>query len=405
MKKIIIALLLIVSGSSYAATASSMIVTSQPQKNSTSLKRFTEKNTNRTSINTNTTTTTSSGINVSAVPSTTPTTSTVSAVKPTTSTTIDKHTFSPTKPTATTTTDMPINPASPAKLTKLTVILDWFPNPDHAPLIVAQQQGYFKEQGLDVQLIGPSDPNDPPKLVAARKADIGITYEPQYIEQIDQGLPLISFGTLIDKPLNCLVALSENGIKDISDLKGKSIGSTTGGLSGVMMDNLLQSAQISTNEVTMVNVRYNLTQALLSHKVDAVTGLNRNFEVPQIEAQGKKVVTFFPEDYGTPNYSELIFITNKFNIHDPRLPKFIAAIKKAVAYLDQHPDTAWDGFAKQYPEANNKVNHDAWFATLPYFAEEPAEFNTDEWQAFAQFMQKNLLIKKAQPISTYTATL
>src|SRR5437879_3195671 len=107
---------------------------------------------------------------------------------------------------------------------KLTVLLDWFANPDHAPLFVAAQQGYFKEVGLDVNLIGPADPSDPPKLVAAGKADIAITYEPQLIEQVEQGLPLIRIATLIDKPLACLAVLNNSSIKTIRDLKGKRIG-------------------------------------------------------------------------------------------------------------------------------------------------------------------------------------
>src|SRR5580700_9623745 len=95
--------------------------------------------------------------------------------------------------------------ATKPHMQRLTVILDWFPNPDHAPLIVAKQQGFFKEQGLDVELIGPADPKDPPKLVAANKADIGITYQPEFLQQVDQGLPLVQIGNLIDRPMNCLV--------------------------------------------------------------------------------------------------------------------------------------------------------------------------------------------------------
>lgn len=294
--------------------------------------------------------------------------------------------------------------AKPAH-SKLTVILDWFPNPDHAPLVIAQQKGYFKEQGLDVTLVGPADPNDPPKLVAAGKADIGITYEPQFMEQVDQGLPLIRIGTLIDKPLNCLVVMNDSGIKSLADLKGKRIGSTNGGLTSVMINNLLKDQGLSKDDVTLVNVRYSLTQALLSHKVDAVTGMNRNVEVPQLEARNKKVHAFFPEEHGIPNYSELIFISNTANIHDKRLPKFLAAVKQAVQYLDEHPKESWQLFAKQYPESNNKVNQEAWFATLPYFAEEPGQFNEQEWKSFADFMEKNQLIKKAQPLSKYAVTL
>jgi putative hydroxymethylpyrimidine transport system substrate-binding protein len=111
-----------------------------------------------------------------------------------------------------------------AKPEKLVILLDWFANPNHAPLFVAQQQGYFKEYGLDVELLGPADPSDPPKLVAAGKADIAITYQPQFMEQVDQGLPLIRIGTLIDKPLACLVVLKKGPIQSIQDLKGKRIG-------------------------------------------------------------------------------------------------------------------------------------------------------------------------------------
>ena len=70
---------------------------------------------------------------------------------------------------------------------KLTVLLDWFINPDHAALIVAEEIGYFKEADLDVKMIEPADPSLPPKMVAAGKADIAITYQPQLHVQVTQG--------------------------------------------------------------------------------------------------------------------------------------------------------------------------------------------------------------------------
>lgn len=298
-----------------------------------------------------------------------------------------------------------VSVAAPAAPQKLTVILDWFPNPDHAPLIIAQQQGFFKEQGLDVELIGPADPNDPPKLVAANKADIGITYEPDFMEQVDRGLPLIRIGTLIDKPLNCLVVLKNSGIKSPADLKGKHIGSSSGGLTGIMLKAMLSKQGLSEKDIAITNVKYNLTQALLSKKVDAVTGMMRNFEVPQIEKKGHEVTAFFPEEHGIPTYSELIFVANTARVHDERFPRFLAAIKKAVAYLDEHPQQAWQQFAKQYPESNNAVNKSAWFATIPYFAEDPTNFDTKEWENFASFMEQNKLIKKVAPVSQYAVDL
>lgn len=292
-----------------------------------------------------------------------------------------------------------------ASLQKLTVMLDWFPNADHAPLIVAKEQGYFKKQGLDVEFIAPSDPSDPSKLVAAGKIDLGITYQPAFMEQVDQGLPLIRVGTLIDKPLDCIVVLKDSGIKSIADLKGKKIGTGSSGLSSVMLLTVLKNAGLSEKDVTLIHVKYNLTQALLSHRVDAVTGLMRNVEVPQLEAQGQKITAFFPEDNGIPNYSVLIFITNTKHAKDPRIPRFLAAVKEGVEYLDLYPQQGFQQFVKAYPEANNAINQKAWFATLPYFSEDPADYYADDWKKFADFMKKNQMIKTIQPTSRYAVVL
>lgn len=288
---------------------------------------------------------------------------------------------------------------------KLTVILDWTPNTTHAPLIIAEQQGYFKEQGLTVQFIHPEHPSDPSKLVAENKADIGLTYEPWLIEHVDQGLPIIRIGTLIDKPLNCVVALKGKGIKTLGDLKGKEIGTSSNRLTTIILESMLEKQGMTTKDIKTVNVGANLAEALLSKKVDAISGTLRNLEVPMLELRGNKLVVFFPEEHGIPNYSELVFITNTAHVRDPRFPRFLAAVKKAVRYLDEHPQEAWDQFTKQYPYLSNALNREYWFATMPYFAEDPAALNNEEWQYFTDFMRKNRIISKTQPVSRYAIFL
>lgn len=292
-----------------------------------------------------------------------------------------------------------------AETKKLIVLLDWFANPNHAPLFVAQQQGFFKEQGLDVELIAPADPNDPPKLVAAGKADIAITYEPQFIEQIEQGLPLIRFGTLIDQPLNCLVVLKNGPIKTIADLKGKSIGSITGGVNDISLKVMLEKNGIQDADVTLINVHYDLTQALLARKVAAVTGMMRNFELIQLELAGHPGRAFYPEQNGVPTYSELIFVARHSQVNDPRFKHFLLALKKGVDYLQKNPVAAWNTFAKAHPELNDELNRRAWIATLPYFTHEPAAFNEKNWLHFAEFMQHHGLIKQVRPINQYAIDL
>lgn len=295
---------------------------------------------------------------------------------------------------------------SAAEPEKLTVILDWIPNTTHAPLIIAQQQGFFKEAGLNVQLIHPTKPSDPSHFVAQNKADIGVSYEPKLIEHIDHGLPIIRIGTLIDKPLDCVIALKDSGIKTLIDLKGKEIGSAKNSTTNaVILTSMLQKQGLVNKDIKVVNIRSNLAKALLSNKVEAISGTMRNLEVPMLEASGHKLVVFFPEEHGIPNYSELVFIANIARVHDPRFPRFLAAVKKAIRYLDEHPQQAWETFTKQYPHLNTALNREYWFATIAYFAEDPAQFNHNEWKLFANFMQKNKLISKTQPISRYTITI
>jgi len=90
---------------------------------------------------------------------------------------------------------------------KLSLLLDWFVNPDHGPIMVAKEKGFFEAVDLDVEIIAPADPNDPPKLVASGQGDIAISYQPQLHIQVHEGLPLSRIGTLVATPLNALVVL------------------------------------------------------------------------------------------------------------------------------------------------------------------------------------------------------
>jgi putative hydroxymethylpyrimidine transport system substrate-binding protein len=136
---------------------------------------------------------------------------------------------------------------------KLTVLLDWFVNPDHGPLIVAERLGYFRDANLDVKLIAPADPNDPPKLVAAGKADIAVSYQPQLHIQVAAGLPLVRIGTLIATPLNSLVVLRDGPIKSIADLKGKKIGFSVGGFEDALLAAMLARHGLKPSDVTMMS--------------------------------------------------------------------------------------------------------------------------------------------------------
>lgn len=296
-----------------------------------------------------------------------------------------------------------------AKLQPLTVILDWFPNPDHAPLFVAKEYGFFKKEGLHVKLIGPANPADAPKLVAAGKADIAVTYQPQLIMQVNQGLPLVRIGTLIATPLNCLVVKANSKIKSIKDLKGKTIGYSTAGVDSVMLKTMLEHNGLSLKDVKLINVHYDLTQALLAGKIDAATGMMRNFELTQMALNKQPGRAFYPEENGIPPYDELVLVANKKELQDinktKSLAKFLKALTLATQYLINHPQKTWQTFSKAHPELNNQLNKQAWFNTLPRFALRPAALDQSRWKTYINFLYREGLIKKKLPLQDYARVL
>ena len=147
-------------------------------------------------------------------------------------------------------------PPAPARAEKLTILLDWFLNPDHAPLVIALQKGYFSAAGLEVELIEPADPNDPPKLVAAGKAEIAVTYQPQLHIQAAAGLPLTRIATLVATPLNTLLVLDDSPIKTIADLKGRKVGYSVGGFEDALLAAMLERAGLGLGDVELINVNF-----------------------------------------------------------------------------------------------------------------------------------------------------
>lgn len=287
----------------------------------------------------------------------------------------------------------------------LTVVLDWFVNPNYAPLFVAEQEGFFAKQGIQVKFIAPADVTEGEKMVAVGKADIAITYQPALIRHVSRGLPLIRFATLINTPLCCLVVLDNKGIYAIKDLKGKRIGYSASEADTIILATMLQSANLSTKDINMINVKFNLVSALLTGSIDGFTGGMRNFEPLAIKLAGKSTRTFYPEKFGFPRYDELVLIANKNKIHDPSLVKFTAALKEGVTFLKKNPEKCWQKFAVMHPELNNTLNKQVWFATLPYFASDPEKLDRDAYQKFTQFMVEKKLLKESLKIEDYTVEL
>ncbi len=288
---------------------------------------------------------------------------------------------------------------------KFTVLLDWFVNPDHAPLFVAKYIGAFDRAGLDVDLIAPTDPDLPPRLLAAGKVDAALSYQTELYLLADQGLPVIRTGTLINKPLNTLTALSGRGIKTLADFKGKKIGYSVAGVEEALISAMLGSVGLKLTDVTLVNVNFAVVTALMSHEVDGVIGTYRTFEDIQLKQAGLDPIIFIPEDHGVPPSDELIIMSNKAGVSNPALPKFLSAVKEGANYLVKNVDPMWDKFASDQPSLNNKLNEASWHALPDSFAQDPFYLDKTRYTTYRDFMLKAGLIKKALPLDSYAVEL
>ena len=284
---------------------------------------------------------------------------------------------------------------------KVRLLLDWFVNPDHAALVVAKQRGIFIRHGLDVELIAPADPNAPPKLVAAGPADYAVSYPPTLQMLVAENLPLVRVGVLVAQPLNSLVVLEDGPVKTLADFKGRKIGYSIAGFDEALLGAMLESAGLALKDVTLINVNFALTTALMSKQVDGVIGAFRNFELNDLALNKARGRIWLVEQNGVPTYDELILVAKRETVDVARTKKLLAAIAEATIWLKANPAEAWEIFSKSGKDLGTELNRLAWKDTLPLLADDPLALDRARYETFAAFLVKRGLIKRAPAIDTY----
>ena len=288
---------------------------------------------------------------------------------------------------------------APAAATdKITLLLDWFVNPDHGPIIIAEEKGYFKDAGLEVEVIAPADPADPPKLVAAGRAELAISYQPQLHLQVAEGLPLVRVGTLVATPLNCLLVLADGPVKSIADLRGGKVGFSVAGVEEALLTTILERNGVGLDEIDLVNVNWSLSPSLMSGQVDAVIGAFRNFELNQMDIEGVKGRCFYLEEEGLPAYDELIYIANRDSMNKDVIRRFLQATELATQYIINHPQESWDIFKSTAKELDDELNKRAWVDTLPRLALRPAALDAGRYVRFEAFLKDAGLLKDTRAV-------
>jgi len=280
------------------------------------------------------------------------------------------------------------------------LMLDYFPNADHAGIYAAQAGGDFEQAGLDVAIRQPPDPAAPIKQVAAGRVDLAISYEPEVLRARDQGLPVVSVAAIVQKPLTSIISLPEAKIRGPADLEGKTVGTAGIDYQSAYLRTILLEAGVPPRTVKERNVGFSLTPALLTGRVDAVLGAFWNYEGTELRLKGKRPRIIRMDQAGVPTYNELVLVANERTLDRDAetIRVFIGALSRGTRDLRQDPDQAIDGLLEANPDLDPELQRAAVKVTLPlFFPPRGRPFGWQDprqWDAFSAWMKDNRLLER-----------
>jgi putative hydroxymethylpyrimidine transport system substrate-binding protein len=282
--------------------------------------------------------------------------------------------------------------------------LDWFPNADHAGLYQALDDGDFEDAGLEVDPQIPSDPSAPIKQVAAGRADLAISYQPEVLLARDEGLDVVAVGALVREPLTSLVSLGGQGIADARGLEGKRVATAGIPYQAAYLRAILEEAGLNEDDVDQVDVGLNLLSPLIAGKVDATLGLFWNVEGVELQQRGDDPTIVPVDELGIPTYDELVLVANGERVaEDPEAIRlFLAALERGTHAAAEDPAAATQALVRANQDLDPKLTRAQVADTLPVLlpreASEPyALMDPERWREFAGFMVDADLIDAVPP--------
>ncbi len=285
----------------------------------------------------------------------------------------------------------------------LSVTLDFYPNPDHAGIYMAQKLGYFRDAGLDVSIHTPSDPAAPIKEVAAGHTDLAISYEPEVLLADEKGLDVVAVGALVDTPLTSMIWLRQSKIGGIGDLRGKTIATAGIPYQDAYLKTILARANLSPADVKAVNVGYGLLPAIVGGRAQAILGGFRNVEGVDLRERGKDPIVTPVDQLGVPTYNELVLVAQRDRLEDDpeAIRLFLAALERGTAAAVDSPTATTDALLQANSDLDPQLTRAEVKATLPLLAPKHpglpfGYMDPTQWRKFTGWMHDNGLIS-AQP--------
>ena len=292
----------------------------------------------------------------------------------------------------------------------VSVALDWFPWAQHAPLYLAQERGYFEDEGLSVDFHVPANPEDGLKLVGSGEEDFAISYQLDTLLARGQDIPVQSVAALVQHPLNGIMSLESAGITRPADLAGKKVGYAGLASDEALVKAVLAADGLTLDDIELVNVGFDLAPSLVSKRVDAVIGAYFVYESFQIENESGDEVSVLPlTDWGVPDYYELVLVASDETVEDDgeMIEKFVRALQRGYDDAADDQAAAIEALLENNSDAVEEVETASIELLWPYWTDEgEVDFGTqtdENWERYAGWLKESgLLADDVEADSAFT---
>ncbi|HYL43021.1 MAG TPA: ABC transporter substrate-binding protein [Ktedonobacteraceae bacterium] len=225
-------------------------------------------------------------------------------------------------------------------LTTMRLALDWTPNTNHTGIYVALNQGWYRAEGIDLQLLPYSANVSPDVLVSSGKADVGVGFTEGIVDDAAVNQPVVSIAAIAQHNTSALVTLASSGLTRPRDLDGKIYGGFGTAYEGPVVGEVIKNDG-GKGQFKNVTLNVDAMQALESHRIDFVW-VYQGWEVIQAQRDGIKLNVFPITSYGIPDYYTPNLITSPAEIQQKPalLHKFMTATSCGYEYARTHPHEA-----------------------------------------------------------------
>ncbi|ERT66288.1 NMT1/THI5-like protein [Cetobacterium somerae ATCC BAA-474] len=296
-------------------------------------------------------------------------------------------------------------------LKEVSIILDWYPNAVHSFLYTAVEKGYFKDEGIKLNIIYPSSPSDSLTLPAAKKADIGISYLNSVImARANENVPIKSFGAILQRSINTVISLKEKNITSPKDFQNKIAGTSGGVLSETYLKSMMISQNLDPNSLKITDVGFELLTSMITNQVDFTIGNMINHEVPVIKEKGIDINYFLIDNFGIPQAYELILVANDelLNQNKDTYTKVLKAMQKGFEDVKNNPSESLNLLLSkqavdQFP-LSETVEKESLEILLPIMETPQNKFLTQTkkvWENNVNWLYENGIIQKKLPAENF----